>query len=67
MVAFTPFDGNAARVRALLTALFDAGVLCFPAGAHPTRIRFLPPAGAVTDQDIDNVCEILKTVLRAQA
>jgi 4-aminobutyrate aminotransferase-like enzyme len=63
MVAFTPCGGDATRATALLHALFQAGVIGFIAGAHPTRIRFLLPLGVVTNQEIDAACDILeKTV-----
>lgn len=67
MIAFTPFDGSDATVKKLLTDLFDAGVVAFVCGAGPARIRFLPPAGIVSDSDIDVVGGILETVLTAHA
>lgn len=63
MIAFTPLDGETQRVTKFVHQLFDAGVLSFVAGANPTRVRFLPPAGAVTAQDIDNATKILEEVL----
>ena len=65
MIAFTVFDGHPQRTRDILHQLFDAGVVGFLAGANPTRIRFLPPVAAVTDDDIDAVCNILEAVLVA--
>jgi 4-aminobutyrate aminotransferase-like enzyme len=67
MIAFTPFDGSDATAKKLLTDLFNAGVVAFMCGADPTRIRFLPPVGAISDYDIDAVCAILETVLSAHA
>lgn len=63
MIAFTPFDGSTENTTAFVHALFDAGVLSFVAGTDPTRVRFLVPIGVITDEDIDNVCEIVKITL----
>lgn len=66
MVAFTPFDGHAPRVIRFVHALFEAGVIGFIAGSHPMRVRFLVPGGAVTEEDIDKVTEIVEhTLLRS--
>ncbi|MCE5316309.1 MAG: aminotransferase class III-fold pyridoxal phosphate-dependent enzyme [Parachlamydia sp.] len=66
MIAFTPFDGHAQKVIRFIHALFEAGVIAFVAGSHPTRVRFLVPAGAVTDEDIDQVAVIIEqTLLRS--
>ena len=67
MIAFQAFDGDAARTRRLLAALFEAGVIAFAAGANPTRVRFLPPVAAISDAEIDTVCELLESVLLAEA
>lgn len=64
MIAFTPFGGDTDRVYKYSHELFEAGVLSFVAGANPTRIRFLVPAGAVTTKDIDAVLNIIETTLR---
>ncbi len=63
MIAFTPFGGSADTVKGLLRALFDEGVIAFLAGSNPTRIRLLPPVGVITDADIDQVCEVVGTVM----
>jgi acetylornithine/N-succinyldiaminopimelate aminotransferase len=63
MVAFTIFDGELDKVKPFLQALFDNGVLAFYAGENPTRVRFLPPVGAITEADIDNVCRIVERTL----
>ena len=67
MIAFQAFDGEAARTKALLSALFEVGVIAFAAGANPTRVRFLPPLAAITDTDIDAVCNLLEQVLLEEA
>lgn len=63
MLAFTPYDGHSHRVHRFVHSLFDAGVIGFVAGSNPTRARFLVPAGAVTDEDIDRVAEIIEKTL----
>lgn len=63
MIAFTPFDGSSARTRAVLTALYDAGVIAFSAGDAPSRVRMLPPLGAITDEDVAAVCDVIGAVL----
>jgi len=63
MIAFTPFDGSDATVRELLRRLFDNGVIAFYAGSNPTRLRFLMPIGAVTEEDIQKVCAILEQTM----
>jgi 4-aminobutyrate aminotransferase-like enzyme len=51
----------------LLSSLFEVGVIAFAAGANPTRVRFLPPLAAITDSDIDAVCNLLEQVLLEEA
>lgn len=63
MVIFTPFDGETQRVARFVQDLFQAGVISFVAGSHPTRVRFLIPAGVMTFEDIDSVMHIVETVL----
>lgn len=63
MIAFTPYDGDAQKVTSFVHCLFEAGVLSFIAGENPTRVRFLVPAGAVTNEDIDNVIKIIEETL----
>jgi len=67
MIAFTPFGGSVETVKAILMDLFEAGVIAFSAGSDPTRIRFLPPLGAVDVGDVDKVCDILADVLQKHA
>jgi len=63
MLAATVFDGSADVTKRTLRRLFDSGVVAFAAGADPARLRFLPPVGATTDDDVDAVCEILARTL----
>lgn len=66
MVAFTPFDGHAQKVIRFVHSLFEAGVIGFITGSHPTRVRFLVPAGAAKDEDIDQAALIIEqTLLRS--
>jgi acetylornithine aminotransferase len=67
MIAFTPFDGADATAKTLLTQLFEAGVIAFVCGASPARLRFLPPVGVITDDDIDAVMKILAAVVHTHA
>jgi len=63
MLAFTPLDGSAEAAKKVLHALYDAGVIAFVAGTGPARVRFLPPFLSLTDEEIDEVCDILQRVL----
>jgi 4-aminobutyrate aminotransferase-like enzyme len=65
MIAFTPYDGEAQKVVEFVHKLFDAGVMAFIAGAHPTRVRMLIPAGTVTVKDIDDVVSIIEDTLKS--
>ncbi|GAB5403187.1 MAG: aspartate aminotransferase family protein [Aureliella sp.] len=64
MVAFTPGDGSTECARAMVHALYAAGLMSFVAGGNPSRIRFLPPPLATTEEHIDVAIEILDKVLR---
>jgi len=63
MVAFTPFGGDAAKVKQFSLDLFEAGVIGFTAGSSPMRMRFLPPLGAVSQADIDTVMACIEGVI----
>lgn len=63
MVSFTPFEGDATHVALFVQQLFQAGVIAFVAGSHPTRVRFLIPAGVMTLEDVDAVMQIVERVL----
>ncbi len=63
MVAFTPFGGDAAKVKQFSLDLFEAGVIGFTAGSSPMRMRFLPPLGAVSQSDIDAVMACIEGVI----
>ncbi len=63
LIAFTPFGGEYEPVFRFVQDLFQAGVIAFTAGSHPTRARFLIPAGVMTKKDVDGVMEIVEKVL----
>jgi 4-aminobutyrate aminotransferase-like enzyme len=63
MIAFTPLSGDQEKVKRFVHALFDAGVIAFYCGHEKARARFLPPAGAVTFEQIDEVMEIVERTL----
>lgn len=67
MIAFTPFKGEQKKVQIFIQELFKAGVIAFLAGSNPTRIRFLVPAGSVTNKDIDAVAAIIEETLKRQS
>lgn len=63
MVTFVPFGGEAKRVARFVQDLFHAGVIAFVASSHPTKVRFLIPAGIMTEDDVDGVMDIVESVL----
>lgn len=63
MVAFTPGDGSFEQAKALMTSMYETGLLGFVCGANPTRIRFLPPPVVTTQQHIDLALELLEKSL----
>lgn len=67
MIAITPLVGSFEKAKATIHALYDAGVISFIAGSDPARVRFLPPVGVITDEQIDAVCVILEKTLTSLA
>lgn len=63
MIAFTPYDGKLQNAIRFAEVLFQNGVISFIAGSNPTRIRFLVPMAAITDEEIDHVMQIVKNTL----
>lgn len=63
MIAFTPFQGKSTDALSLSQQLFTNGLICFTAGADPTRIRFLPPVGALKEEDITNAMQIVERTI----
>lgn len=67
MIAFTPFDGAYEKTDRIIHALYEAGVITFIAGAHPSRIRMLVPGGVISDSEIDQVMDIIASTLERLA
>lgn len=65
MVALTAFGGAAEPTKLFLKQLYEAGVIAFPAGSHPMRVRMLPPLLVIRDEEIDHVCQMIGDVLRS--
>ncbi len=63
MIAFTPGDGSSEHATRMVHMMYAAGLMGFVAGHDPTRIRFLPPPGVTTDDNIRMACAILDDVL----
>lgn len=63
MVAFTPYKGESHKATHLVHELYEAGVITFIAGMHPTRVRLLLPVGAVSFEDLDIIANIIETTL----
>lgn len=67
MMAFTPYDGKKEQVDALLTRMFNNGVIAFPCGKDPIRVRFLVPA-IIEDKDIAVAKAVIeKSILEGKA
>lgn len=64
MIAFTPFQGDHAKVNAFAKKLFDNGVIGFIAGTSPVRIRFLIPPAIITENDIQKICAIIEQTIQ---
>ena len=67
MIAFVPLSGSMEDVKSVLMRLFDLGVVAFYCGHGPFLIRFLPPLGAMTEDDVDQVCKRVETALQEVA
>lgn len=67
MVAFTPLDGSYEKTTKAIHALYEAGVMTFIAGSHPSRIRMLVPGGVIKDEEIDAVMKIIESTLEKVA
>lgn len=63
MIAFTPGNGSADTGKELVKRLYDAGLMSFTAGSHPTRVRFLVPLGNTSFEHIDQACQIIESVV----
>ena len=63
MFAFTPLDGSADAANDLTMRLYHAGLMGFVAGSNPTRLRFLPSPGVVTEEHIDLAVELIERAI----
>jgi 4-aminobutyrate aminotransferase-like enzyme len=63
MIAFQVLDGSMDNTKKVLMKLFDLGVVAFYCGHGPYLIRMLPPLGAMSEADIDGVCDLLSEAL----
>jgi 4-aminobutyrate aminotransferase-like enzyme len=52
MQAFVPFDGSPEIASAVVQVAFEEGLMVFPAGANPTKIRMLLPLNT-TDEELE--------------
>lgn len=59
MIAVTPYEGKKEECDALLTRLFDNGLIAFGCGKGPFRVRFLIPA-VIQDSDIEVAKKIIE-------
>lgn len=64
MIAFTPGGGGGDEANAMMTTMYETGLLGFVCGSDPTRIRFLPPPATTTNQHIDAALELLELSLQ---
>jgi len=60
MFAFKPMNGTLDEVKKLLNQLFDLGLVAFYCGHGPYYVRMLPPLGAMTEVDLDEVCCLIE-------
>jgi acetylornithine/N-succinyldiaminopimelate aminotransferase len=68
MIALQPLSGALDDVKAVLLKLFDLGVVAFYCGHGPYLIRMLPPLGAMSESDVDQVCELIgRAIVEAAA
>lgn len=62
MIAVTPLDGKKETVDKLLRKMFALGVIAFPCGKDPVRIRFLVPA-ITQDHEIEMVGKVIEQAI----
>jgi 4-aminobutyrate aminotransferase-like enzyme len=63
MIAFAPLGGTMDDVKKVLMKLFDLGLIAFYCGHGPYLIRMLPPLGAMSEKDVDQVCNLIEKAL----
>tara|TARA_R110002096_G_scaffold16106_11_gene55014 strand:- start:1872 stop:3254 length:1383 start_codon:yes stop_codon:yes gene_type:complete len=68
MVGMTPFGGDPKKAMPFVKQLFTNGLMGFPAGKEPARVRFLLPYGAIDEQEIDVAVGLIeKTLIEFQS
>ncbi len=67
MIAFEPFLGTMDDVKAVLTKLFELGVVAFQCGHGPMLVRLLPPFGVMTEAQVDEACLIIEKAVLSVA
>ena len=67
MMRFTPFGGCRDRIKALLDAMFELGVIGFYCGHGPFHVRFLPPVGVMQPEHFEEVFEIVEAAMERVA
>jgi len=67
MIGFEVFGGRPDQTRAVMTKLYELGVIAFICGGDPLRLRFLPPVSVMRDGDVEAVCALLEQALVAVA
>jgi len=63
MIGFEVFGGDADKTRAVMSRLYELGVIAFLCGGDPLRLRFLPPVSVMREGDAQAVCELLEQSL----
>jgi len=63
MMAFQAGTGDGDEAKKAVFDLYEAGLMGFVAGSHPTRIRFLPSPAVVTDEHLSLACDIIEEVI----
>ena len=61
-----PFDGSPEIATAVVQVAFEEGLMVFPAGANPTKIRMLLPVNT-TDEELEAGFTILQKALERVA
>lgn len=67
MVAFTLFDGTLEQTKKYLFKLWDLGAIAFYCGHGPYRVRMLPPFGAMTDEQWQQVFKLIEQAIEETA
>ena len=63
MMAFQAGSGDGEEAKKTIFDLYEAGLMGFVAGSHPTRIRFLPSPAVVTEDQLSLACDIIEEVV----